>query len=153
MKKLIFIASFFFFAGFSELSQAQDLNVYQYWNATIHRHFYTTDYNELGAGGNGWGAYGVIAGLSSTGTTLTNGDFGRAVYRFYNTASAAHYYTMDSTKYPDGFHLEGIMGYTPPFGYTVSPVYEFYNAGDYYYSKNSQPPSGYVLDGIAYYGI
>jgi len=141
MKKTFLITLLFLLIGFSNLLKAQDLIVYQYWNSTIHRHFYTTNHSELGDGGNGWVTQGIVGRLLSTGNAST------AIYRFYNTVTATHYYTMNVNVFPDGFHLENIMGYRPIPPLYSYPVYEFYNSGDYYYSTNSAVPNGYTSNG------
>ncbi len=151
MKKTLFIALFFCLTGFTQSLQAQQLTIYQYWNSTIHRHFYTTDPNELGSGKDGWVQQRVIGGLDATGNpNITTGAYSRAVYRFYNTATATHYYAIDATA-PSGFHLEGIIGYTPHGGALLVPIYEFYNSGDYYYSTDPTIPDGYVAKGMVFY--
>jgi hypothetical protein len=153
MKKQLLIALLLFsIIGFSNPLKAQSLLVYQYWNSTLHRHFYTTNSNELGNGKDGWILEGIKFKLYATGSNPSPGFyFGASVYRFYNSTTYAHYYTMNMNVYPNGFHLESIMGYTPPGGALIYPVYEFYGSGDYYYSTSSSTPSGYVLNGIAYY--
>lgn len=152
MKKTLFITLLFFLVGLSSHLKAQTLTVYQYWNSTLHRHFYTTDFSELGTGKDGWGQETVIGHLMDSGSPSPNGTaWGTPIYRFYNTSTAAHYYTMNPNVYPSGFHLESIMGWTPAPGLTPLPVYEFYNSGDYYYSTSQTTPSGYTLNGIAYY--
>jgi hypothetical protein len=154
-KTLFFVLTLSCLAVFSSRSEAQDLRVYKYFNATLDRHFYTTNFNELGNGAQGFTYNGTMGGLFSGGNpNNTTGIVDRAVYRFYNSSTGTHYYTMRGTVYPSGFHLESIMGYTPPIIYVNPiPVYEYYNAvaKDYYYTVTQSAGSGYTLNGIAYY--
>jgi hypothetical protein len=157
MKKSLLFILLFCLLGFFNHLKAQNLPVYQYWNSTLHRHFYTTDHNELGNGGNGWvqqgqigSNQGISAFLWSTGGNGGTGTCGQPVYRFYNTATSAHYYTMNVNVYPNGFHFEGILGYEPGCVVHFVSVYEFYNSGDYYYSTDQTPPTGYKLNGVAF---
>jgi len=148
MKKICYIA-FICIGGLINTLKAQTPvtnYIYEYWNSTIHRHFYTTDFNELGNGSQGYYLQQTIGYLKTAG----GGD---PVYRFYNSSTAAHYYTENSSVYPLGFHLESIMGYAPTIVEIRHPIYEFYNSGDYYYSPNSTAPAGYHSDGIAYYSF
>jgi hypothetical protein len=154
MKTVKLILILILLTGFSNLSKAQVLRIYWYHNGGTQRYFYTTNFNELGNGGNGWAYGGTIGALQAQGDpNNTTGIYGRAVYRFYSSVDNAHYYTMNRNVYPLHYNLEGIMGYTPPIVYVNPlPVYEFYKSGDYYYStNNSNPPSGYTLNGISYY--
>jgi Repeat of unknown function (DUF5648) len=156
MKKTLFIVlTLFCLTAFSNQSKAQLLSVYQYFNATLDRHFYTTNFNELGNGAQGFTYYGVMGWLEPNGNpSNTTGIYDRAAYRFYNSSTGAHYYTMRGTVYPSGFHLESIMGYTPSILLLhPAPVYEYYNSGtkDYYYTTTESAGSGYTLNGIAFY--
>ena len=134
-------------AGFITKVKAQVEPVYQYYNSSTQKHFYTTDYNELGAGGNGWTAQGILGYLHTT-------DFAQgAVYRFYQGSSGAHYYTKNKSIFPDGFTYETILGYEPgPPEALIIPVYEFVNTttGDYYYSTSTTVPGGYKLNGQSF---
>ncbi|MFI5160133.1 MAG: hypothetical protein ACHQHN_02600 [Sphingobacteriales bacterium] len=156
MKKILFFAlTLFCLTGFSNRLKAQDLRVYEYYNSTLQRHFYTTNFNELGNGAQGFTLIKTIGSLSSSGNpSNVTGTASRAVYRFYNSSTGAHYYTMRGTVYPSGFHLESIMGYTPPvILLNPIPVYEYYDPTnhDYYYATTNGTVSSYTLNGIAYY--
>lgn len=138
-----------------QLAKAQTpVTVLQYYNTTTHKHFYTTNGTEITAGQNGWVQQASLGNLFLTPV----GNTTPRVYRFYQTSSAAHYYSNSSTIAPDGFHLEGIMAYEtePPvaaFG-NQKPVYEFFNSstGDYYYSTSSAAVTGYQKNpGVAFH--
>ncbi|MFI5159162.1 MAG: hypothetical protein ACHQF4_09875 [Sphingobacteriales bacterium] len=151
MKKNLLILGFLFFTlTLVKSAYAQNsVHVYEYWNGTTSKHFYTTDYNELGGGNSTWRLDGIIG-------DLYNEPGGGAVYRFYQPSSGAHYYTKNRNIYPSGFQYESILGYVSPAGYInfgKTAVYEFYQpqSGDYYYSTNSTTPGGYHLNGVSYY--
>jgi hypothetical protein len=152
-KTLLIVLTLFCLTAFSNQSKAQEA-VYQYYNSILQRHFYTTNFNELGNGGQGFTLVGTLGYLYPIGDpNITTGSFNRAVYRFYNSSTGAHYYTMRGTVFPSGFHLESIMGYTPPGGFFLTSVYEYYNSTnhDYYYTTTQSAGSGYTLNGVAYY--
>ena len=150
MKKSLFIIALsLFLLGFTSILKAQEIPLYEYYNTIQHKHFYTTNYSELGAGGhNGWILYGTMGYLHPAGTV-------DQIYRFYQPSSGAHYYTLNKNVYPGGFQLEGVQADQPPIVELRAPVYEFFNhgSGDYYYATDPTPPSGYVLNGISFYII
>jgi len=49
-KTLLIVLTLFCLTAFSSQSKAQDLRVYEYYNSALQRHFYTTNFNELGNG-------------------------------------------------------------------------------------------------------
>jgi len=143
-KKLIIVLTLCFTAFFTNL-KAQLLTVHRYFKAATGKHFYTTDFSELGNGGLGYVHEMPLGRVSATGTSAI------AIYRFYNTATSAHYYSMNSTP-PSGFHFESILGYSvgPPFA-VLLPVYQFHDDhGDFFYSTSSATPSGYHPDGVVF---
>ncbi|WDZ99421.1 hypothetical protein [Mucilaginibacter sp. SJ] len=149
MKKIYLVLLFALISGLSNTVKAQTMvTIYQYYNATHHKHFYTNNLNELGPNGSGGFVYqGSIGQLSSNFNNT-------AVYRFVNPSTGAHYYTTHGNTYPAGFQLEGVLGYyqgSP--AYPTIPVYEFYSStnSDYYYSQSQTDLSGYILNGISFY--
>jgi hypothetical protein len=127
--------------------------IYQYWNSTISKHFYTNNFYELGAGASGFVFEKVAFRLVMTapGSGITSS---KPVYRYFSPGSnPAHYYTTNFGVTPLHFdNYEGILGYTPSPPLVMYSVYEFFNSsgGDYYYSTSSNVPAGYVLNGVAF---
>jgi hypothetical protein len=131
--------------------------IYEYYNNTYAKHFYTTNYAELGSGSGGWAYVGILGYLYNQFVSAPPGG-STTVYRFYQGSSHAHYYTLNASVYPSGFVYEGVMGYetsTPLYDPSNAPVYEFFNSstGDYFYSKSSITPTGFHLNGVAYYAF
>lgn len=125
--------------------------VLRYHKASVNKHFYTVDRNELGSGSGGWVYEGYLGWLENApinGTAV-------AVYRYYNSHTDSHYYSTGGA--PSGFFLEGLMGYqTFPIiviGHAIS-VYEYYNNStkNYIYVTNpsSENLTGYVYKRIAF---
>ena len=88
------------------------LPLYRYWNCNIGDHFYTTNWNELGPGKNGWVLEGIqcyVYPKQVVGTV--------PLYRYWNPNIGDHFYTtnwseLGSGKY--GWRYEGIQCYVRP---------------------------------------
>ncbi len=150
MNKHILII-FLFFASALAVNAQTGIPVYSFWNAKIHRHFYTINPGEV-TSAEGWApdnpsilCYLLTSPVNSTGNS--------AIRRYNNPSTGAHYYTLTNNA-PAGFVFESILGYEPgvPLINTGVPIYEYYNAGDFYYTKNGNGVAGYKLDGLAFYG-
>jgi hypothetical protein len=102
--------------------------LYRYCN-TSNSHFYTTNWNELGIGGNSWNYEGIQAFLFQNQEANTV-----PLYRFSNTIKnhIAHYYTTDKNSAP-GYINEGILGYvyTTPINNNVVGLRQYYNPNIY----------------------
>jgi hypothetical protein len=153
MKKLLLLLSIVLLTSLNSLVRAQDTMplIQQYYNATAHKHIYTTNPNELGAGKDGYVFQKNIGRLFY----LTTPQFGEVIYRFFNSSTGGHYLTTHVNIFPQGYHLEGPQGsskVTPLLPPTV-PIYEYYSSAyqDYYYSDQQvSPGAGYVLNGVAF---
>ncbi|QEM12557.1 hypothetical protein [Mucilaginibacter rubeus] len=155
MKKYLLLLSFILLAGLPTLLQAQQDAVMppikQYYNATAHKHIYTTNPNELGAGKDGYVFQKNIGRLNYQ----YNPSSGEVIYRFFNSSSGGHYLTTHVNIFPKGYHLEGPQGCSKiiPLQNPTVPIYEYYSSAydDFYYSDQQvSPGSGYVLNGVAF---
>ncbi|WPU98215.1 hypothetical protein SNE26_19515 [Mucilaginibacter sp. cycad4] len=153
MKKIYLFLLFALISGLSNTVKAQTkVTIYQYYNATHHKHFYTNNLNELGPNGSGGFVYqGSIGQLYAE---FRNSPTDQTVYRFVNPNTGAHYYTIHVNTFPSGFSLEGVLGYIygTPFAAPQRSVKESYSSTyqDYYYSPNDGAPTGYILNGEAF---
>jgi hypothetical protein len=83
--------------------------LYRYYNRSNGDHFYTTNYNELGAGNSGYrleGNAGYVHLTQSPGTI--------PLYRYYNSGNGDHFYTTTYSELGSGgsgYISEGISGY------------------------------------------
>jgi hypothetical protein len=83
--------------------------LYRYWNPGIGDHFYTTNYNELGAGRYGWSYEGIQCHVYTTPAV------DRApLYRYWNPTAGDHFYTtnwsdLGAGKY--GWYFESVQCY------------------------------------------
>lgn len=148
-RKLITLLLTVCFAAFFIKANAQMLTIYSYFKSATGKHFYTTNYSELGNGALGYVLYGELGYVLPTTTPNST-----TIYRFYNPTTTAHYYSLNSTP-PSGFHFESYLGDSPGFIYAnLVTVYQYHDAhGDFYYSTSTTTPTGYTADGYAFNAI
>lgn len=133
--------------------------LYRYYNGTDH--FYTTNWNELGSGKNGYAFEGIACHVWDSNTT---GGYQLPFFRFYNGTD--HIYTTNWNELNGGpYHL------TPLFGYSFEsiacyvdntnrwggeyPLYRYFNGTDHFYTTNwnelGSGRYGYHYEAIACY--
>jgi astacin len=134
----------------------QTSRLFRYWNRQAGDHFYTTDWNELGTGRDGWVYEGVqcyIFPNPATGST--------PLFRYWNSGNGDHFYTTNWRELGagrNGWQLEGVQGYVfarqrPD----TIPLYRYWNAGigDHFYTTSwgelGGGGSGYVYEGVQCY--
>ncbi len=127
--------------------------LFRYWKGSGADHFYTTDWNELGNGRNGYVYEGVqcyIYPRPATGST--------PLFRYWNPSITDHFYTTSWNELRaggSGYVLEGIQGYVNANRVAGTiPLYRYWNAraGDHFYTT-SWGELGSGRDGWAYEGI
>lgn len=164
MKKKLLVFLFLSFA-LSVCAKAQAPGgvgaIYEYFNAGAQKHFYTNDYNELGAGTGGWQYQKIAFYLAPS----PRGNFVNPVYRYYSPGkNDAHYYTTRYGVRPSTFTVyEGIIGYAasapsnPNLNDAPIPVYELVKTsnGDYLYQRSDSGGqvnyAGYNTNGISFW--
>lgn len=128
---------------------------YRYLNSTIGDHYYTTNYNELGAGAGGYVYEGPACKVykqKEPGTV--------PLYRYLNSSRGDHFYTANYNELGGGafgYILEGVACYvyTSPLepGGKTFYRYDNDNIGDHYYTVNynelGSGAGGYVYEGPA----
>lgn len=144
--------------------------VYRFYNPVKRVHFYTSSTSERDGLVNNAGVYGfnyegiAFYAYNSTATSLN------PVYRFYNTSSGGHFYTIKSSdaSYINAFMSppysgEGIAWYSQTVSDgTSSAVYRFYNpntnahfytisATDRDFLINNQSTYGFGYEGVSFY--
>ncbi|AQQ66597.1 hypothetical protein Mag101_02250 [Microbulbifer agarilyticus] len=75
--------------------QTNSKPLYRYYNASQTDHLYTTNYGELGGGGNGWSYNGIATYLPLSGDT-------KSLYRYYNSKIQDHFYTTNWNELQGG---------------------------------------------------
>lgn len=140
-------------------ADAQTLKpLYQYRYGDSADFLYTTDFYELGYGGNGWtylGATMQIYDSQASGTV--------PLYRFYHSQYGKHLSATDFVSNSDpSWQYEGVTGYVYPTAQSgTSAVYRwfkwvsggpshffmFYNETEFNYNYSA----GWQLDGISFY--
>lgn len=134
----------------------QTTRLFRYWNGRVADHFYTTSWQELGAGRLGYVYEGVqcyIHPQPATGST--------PLFRYYNAGATDHFYTTNWSELGagrNGWVLEGIQGYVyrTRLAGTI-PLYRYWNgrAGDHFYTTSwgelGAGASGWVYEGIQCY--
>jgi len=109
---------------------------YRYYHSHIVDHFYTTNFNELRHGGNGWIYEGIECKIYPTQVPGTV-----PLYRYYHGKVWNHFYTTNikeiGTATPGrigryGYMSEGVAGYCyPRRGHGLKPLYRYYNPHHY----------------------
>jgi Subtilase family/Repeat of unknown function (DUF5648) len=130
--------------------------LYRYWNAQIPDHFYTTNWNELGAGNAAWNYQGIACRvhLAQIANTVP-------LYRYWNSQLGDHFFTTDYSEIGAGKYgwvLEGVAGYVhdQPLAGAV-PFYRYWNSlgRDHYYTTNfnelGNGQGGWILEKIQCY--
>jgi hypothetical protein len=127
--------------------------LFRYWNPGNTDHFYTTNFNELGAGKYGWGYEGIQCYVIPQ---ATPGAI--PLYRYWNAQIADHFYTtnfgeLGSGRY--GWAYEGVQCYVyPQPGIGRVALYRYWNGqtGDHFYTTNFNELGpgkfGYHLEGV-----
>jgi subtilisin family serine protease len=110
---------------------------YRYWNPSIVDHYYTTDWNELGSGLNGWQFWQVecyVHTQQQPGTV--------PLYMYWNPTIGDHYYTTDFNELGSGrsgwtFYRISAYVYPQQQSGTV-PLYMYWNAqqGSHFFTIN-----------------
>lgn len=127
--------------------------IHRYWNLRVGDHFYTTNWNELGNGKDGYNYEGTIGKAYSRKFIGT-----QPVYRYWNPRNTDHFYTTNWSELEQGkvgYHYEGIIGYVyPDFDCDRKPVYRYWNSGngDHFYTTNYHELGG-GAQGWKYEGI
>lgn len=86
------------------------LPMYEYYSPGATDSFYTSNYNELGAGGAGYQYQGFLGYLSPT----PYDGFTVPLFRYYSPSSSDHFYTtnwLELRRGNYGYSYEGIIGY------------------------------------------
>jgi hypothetical protein len=147
MKKLLIVVLTICFTTLFTSAKAQPETVYQYFKSATGKHFYTTKLSELGSGGLGYVREDNLGSIETTGPSNT------AIYRFYNSTTTAHYYSLSNTP-PPGFYFESILGYNATHFVYISgpvPVYQYHDRnGDFFYTTSNVTPTGYTADGAVF---
>ncbi len=113
------------------------LPFYRYYHPSLGRHFYTTNFNELGTGGQGFTYEGVAAFLRPN----SSGGGLQPLYR-YHRPSTGHFYTTNFNELGNGaqgYAYEGITGYVYSNNAAGrAPFYRYLNLGNgaYFYTTN-----------------
>ena len=130
--------------------------LYRYWNAQIPDHFYTTNWNELGAGNAAWSYQGIACRVH---LAAVAGSV--PLYRYWNSQLGDHFFTTDYSEIGAGKYgwvLEGVAGYVhdQPIAGAV-PFYRYWNSQgrDHYYTTNfnelGNGQGGWILEKIQCY--
>jgi hypothetical protein len=138
-------------AGVAPLALSTAL--FRYWNPAATDHFYTTNWNELGAGRYGWQLEGIQCFVFPQAVANTV-----PLHRYWNPAIADHFYTTNWAELGGGrygWDYEGIQGYVynAPATNRV-PLYRYWNptVGDHFYTTNwSELGAGRI--GYRYEGV
>lgn len=127
--------------------------LFRYYNSQITDHFYTTNWNELGAGNYGWVYEGIQCYMSAQPVSGTV-----PLYRYWNGRIGDHFYTTNWNELGTGNYgwvFEGIQCYVyPQPGPGRAALYRYWNgaAGDHFYTTNFNElgpgKNGYVLEGV-----
>jgi hypothetical protein len=130
--------------------------LYRYWNAQIPDHFYTTNWNELGAGTADWLYEGIACRVHLAAIPGTV-----PLYRYWNSQLGDHFFTTEYSEIGAGRYgwiLEGIGCYVhdQPVAGAV-PLYRYWNTQgrDHYYTTNwnqlGNGQGGWLLEKIQCY--
>jgi hypothetical protein len=130
--------------------------LYRYWNAGIYNHYYTTNFNELGYGANGYvfeKVEGHVFGSQVAGTV--------PLKRYYCAENGDHFYTTNPNEPGAGlpcYHFERIEAYVYPNQVSGTvPLYRYYepNNYDHFYTTNFNELRngnlGWYLEGVQCY--
>lgn len=144
--------------GFSKFDIIAARNIYPLDNtqAPLYRyyqsgcHFYTSNWAEQGSG-TGWSYEGVEGYIFNI---QVSGRY--PLYRYYNSSSNDHLYTLDYNELGGGnygYVYEGIVGYANNAQVTGSvPLYRFYNGRHFYtMNYNEGTGSGFTFERICCY--
>jgi hypothetical protein len=111
--------------------------LYRYWDAQIPDHFYTTNWNELGAGNAAWTYEGIACRVHLAAIPGTV-----PLYRYWNSQLGDHFFTTDYSEIGAGKYgwvLEGVGCYVhdQPVAGAV-PLYRYWNTQgrDHFYTTN-----------------
>jgi len=129
--------------------------LYRYWSLGATDHFYTTDFNELG-----WGRDGYV--IEGTEGQLLSDAYARCgalpLYRYWSAGAADHFYTTNFGELGYGrigYIFERVQGYCFPFPVSgTKPLYRFVNdvqPDHFYTTRTSWVGGNYRLEGIACY--
>ena len=78
------------------VSNSQPLH--RYYNTSSGDRFYTTNWGELGGGGNGWNYEGVAGYCPAQASNTKN------LYRYYNPGLGQHFYTSNWNELQGGLY-------------------------------------------------
>jgi hypothetical protein len=125
--------------------------VFRYYNKEhLQKHFFTTDYNELGDGNNNGFIFEGI-GFFAFPNQVANSV---GVHRWYLPTTSDHFYTTDPNE-SNGGTYEGVRFYVYPSAINGAvPVHGYYwpTTGNHFYTKNqSEVAPGPNYDGIRWY--
>ncbi len=102
------------------------LNLYRYYNPVFNRHFYSTNWADIGSNGDGYQFEKVQGYLYAN-----PGSDRVPLYEYYNNSTNDHWYTTNSTGWP-GYVSIGIIGYIPTYQTSDATL-----ALDEYYGNNT----------------
>ncbi len=141
---------------YSRLHAAQRGAFFRYLNVGNGDHFYTMNWNELGAGGfAGWAYEGVTGYMRSDNAAGT-----QPMYRYFNTGNGDHFYTTNFGELGNGgfsgWVYVGVAGYTPTLASRFTGnLYRYVNSGngDHFYTANfaelgAGGSNGWVYEGV-----
>ncbi|MBN1656977.1 MAG: peptidoglycan DD-metalloendopeptidase family protein [Anaerolineae bacterium] len=115
----------------------------RYWSDSMHKHFYTLDWNELGSGKDGWVYEGVEGYAAMNASCYAPGA--KPLYRLWHDGWQKHFYTTSEaekdTAIQVGYVLEAISGYvlgSSNSQYYTEPLYRSYHSGmnDHFYTTD-----------------
>ncbi len=141
--------------AFSRVSTTQRQSYFRYYNTGTSSHFYTLNWNEVGAGGFGGWNYEMVIGW----LLPYNGAGTAPIYRYRNVNSNRYFYTGNFNELGgggNGWAYEGAAGYAPitPAGDTGS-LHRYYNniGGAHFYTSNFGELGGGGNNGWVYEGV
>jgi hypothetical protein len=137
----------------SSLSIGPLVAIYRYFDNSS-KHFYTTSWQELGGGGNGWTFEGRVGHLSPSAAPNT-----QPFYRYLNTANGDHFYTADWSTLGAGigsWKYESIIGYCPTAASPLTQnLYRYYNPStlQHFFTNNWDELGGGGANGWMYESV
>jgi len=117
----------------------------------LEKHFFTTNYSELGDGNNHGFIFEGIGFFAFPNQVA--GSVG--VHRWYNPVNGDHFYTANPNEIPAGYTYEGIRFYVYPSAINGAvPVHGYFwpTTGNHFYTKNqNEVAPGPQYDGIRWF--
>lgn len=130
--------------------------LYRYWNSSVTDHFYTTNYNELGSGKNGYIFERIEAYIPTSQYSGTT-----PFYRYFNPSTGDHFYTTNYSELGEGrngYLREDTVGYVFSQGYAgTCKLFRYFNStsDDHFYTIDYNElgggSGGYVKESPEYF--